>query len=238
VERALLAGNRPALIEAYLALAARYEAELDTGRARDALRHVLELDPANEQARAALGSVSPAATPPRDYIDLGELILAGAPDEVTRFQVAIGEPTGDEESDFAEILALFRRKVSESLDPKDAASHYDLGLAFKEMGLLDDAIVHLQSALRGGASPLATLEVLGQCFVLKGQLSLAARVFERATRLDGVGDSDLVGVRYGLARCQEDLGQLEEARSNFERVVAVDLSFRDAAARLSALDSR
>lgn len=238
VERALLAGNRAALVAAYLALAARHEAELDTAKARDSLRKVLELDPANEEARAALGSATAAAAPPRDYIDLGELVLADAPDAVTRFQVAIGEPTGDEESDFAEILDLFRKKVSESLDPKDAASHYDLGLAFKEMGLLDDAIVHLQSALRGGASPLATLEVLGQCFVLKGQLSLAARVFERATRLEGVGDSDLVGVRYGLARCQEDLDQAEEARSNYERVVSVDLSFRDAAARLAALDSR
>ena len=238
VERALRAGNRPALVAAYLALAGRFEADLDTARAQEALGRVLELDPANEEARSALASVTAAAAPPRDYVDLGELILAGAPEEATRFQVAIGEPTGDEESDFAEILALFRRKVSESLDPKDAASHYDLGLAFKEMGLLDDAIVHLQSGLRGGANPLATLEVLGECFVMKGQVSLAARVFDRATRLDGVADTDLVGVLYGLARCQEQLGQMEEARATLERVVAVDLSFRDAAGRLQLLQSR
>ena len=90
----------------------------------------------------------------------------------------------------------------------------------------------------GGANPLATLEVLGECFILKGQISLAARVFERATRLDGVGDSDLVGVLYGLARSQEELGQLEEARGTYERVVAVDLAFRDAAGRLQFLQSR
>lgn len=238
VERAVLAGDRQALIDAYLALAARLESELETDRARDTLHRVLELDPANEQARAALTSVTTAASPPRDYIDLGELILAGTPEEVTRFQVAIGDPTGNEESDFAEILDLFRKKVSESLDPKDAASHYDLGLAFKQMGLLDDAIVHLQSGLRGGANPLATLEILGECFVLKGQVSLAARVFDRATRLDGVGDSDLVGVLYGLARCQEELGQLEEARGTYERIIAVDLAFRDAAQRLQHLQSR
>lgn len=238
VERALRAGNRASLVEGYLTLAARFEAELDTARAQDALRRVLELDPANEEARAALASVSASAAPPQDYVDLGDLILADAPEEVTRFQVAIGEPTGNEESDFAEILDLFRRKVSESLDPKDAASHYDLGLAFKEMGLLDDAIIHLQSGLRGGANPLATLEELGECFVLKGQVSLAARVFERATRLEGVSDSDLVGVLYGLARCQEQLGQLEEAKATLERVVAVDLAFRDAAGRLQLLQSR
>src|SRR5690606_13912929 len=176
-------------------------------------------------------------SPAREYVDLGELILSAVPEQATRFHVAALEPTGDEESDFEEILNLFRQKISESLDPKDAASHYDLGLAFKEMGLLDDAIVHLQSGLRGGASPLATLEVLGECFIAKGQLSLAARVFERATRLDGVGDSDLVGVLYGLARCQEELGQHEEARGTFERVIAVDLSFRDAAGRLEYLQS-
>jgi tetratricopeptide (TPR) repeat protein len=237
VERALRAGDRPALIRAYLALAGRFDAELDSARSQESLRRVLEIDPANEDARAALASATAASIPPQDYVDLGELILSGGPEEATRFQVAIGDPTGDEANDFAEILQLFRKKVSESLDPKDATSHYDLGLAFKDMGLYEDAIVHLQSALRGGANPLATLEVLGDCFVHKGQISLASRVFERAIRLDDVADSDLVGVLYGLARCQEELGQIEAAVANFERVIAVDLAFRDAANRLEALSS-
>src|SRR5690606_32483799 len=237
VGRALRAGDRPALLDAYLALADALEAERRVDAARDALRRVLEREPDNERARAVVGAPT-SLSPAREYVDLGELILSGVQQEATRFQVAALEPTGDEESDFEEILNLFRQKIARSLDPKDSASHYDLGLAFKEMGLLDDAIIHLQSGLRGGANPLATLEVLGECFVLKEQTPLAARVFERATRLEGVGESDLVGVLYGLARCQEELGQREQARGTYERIVAVDLSFRDAAQRLERLQSR
>ena len=66
---------------------------------------------------------------------------------------------------------------------------------------------------------LATLEMLGECFVLKGQTSLAARVFERATRLEGVGDCPhvaldiLSGTEH--ARCIDSrLKGFVEARSN------------------------
>lgn len=236
VEEALRAGDREELVEAYLGLAARLEAELRTEEARGAMARVLELDPGNERARAAFGS-GPPASAGEEYVDFGAMVMADAPGDETRFQVAIGDPSGNEENDFAEILDLFRRNVSERLDPRDAASHYDLGLAFKQMGLLDDAIIHLQSGLRGGADPLATLEVLGECFVLRGQTSLAARVFDRATRLEGVGEAELVGVLYGLARCQEEMGDGEAARATLERVVAVDLSFRDAAERLRRLQS-
>ena len=191
-------------------------------------------EPAGPDAATTL----PSGPPAREYIDFGAMVMADTPADETRFQVAIGDPTGDEEGDFAEILDLFRRNVSERLDPRDAASHYDLGLAFKQMGLLDDAIIHLQSGLRGGADPLATLEVLGECFVLRGQVSLAARVFDRATRLDGVKEGGLVGVLYGLARCQEEMGEMDAARATLERVVSVDLSFRDAGERLRRLQGR
>src|SRR4029079_6918841 len=112
---------------------------------------------------------------------------------------------------------------------------YDLGLAFKEMGLIDEAIAEFQVALRGGANPLATLELLGQCFVEKGQHAVAERVLERALTLPNVTEVDLVGVLYHLARADEALGRPHEAMEHYERVLSVDIRFRDTGRRIEAL---
>jgi tetratricopeptide (TPR) repeat protein len=133
------------------------------------------------------------------------------------------------------MLAHFRQKVAENIEVEDATSHYDLGLAFKEMGLVDEAIAEFQVALRGGANPLATLEILGQCFVEKGQYPVAARVLDRALRLPNASDAELVGVLYQLGRSEEAMGRPRQAVDYYERVLSVAIRFRNAGRRIEAL---
>lgn len=236
VEYAESAGDVPRAVAALLALGRRLDPGAAPDRARGVFGRVLELDPGNEEARGALERLASPEKVEDEPFDFESLLLDDEPAN-TRAQVAVDHPSGDDHRDFEEILSLFRQEVSEKIDPADAASHYDLGLAFREMGLLDDAIQQLQVALRGGANPVATLEVLGECFVQKGEHSLAARVFRRATEIPAAEEDSLVGVRYWLGRCEEELGDAAAARAEYERVVAVDVGFRDAALRLEALRS-
>jgi hypothetical protein len=74
------------------------------------------------------------------------------------------------------------------------------------MGLLNEAISELQAALHGGAELLATVEVLGECFFLKGEHELVARMLRRAIELRGGSDRELAGIRHWLARSEEMLG--------------------------------
>jgi len=232
VEFAFRVGEAPALVAAYADLARALEAS-DPLKATAVWRRVLDLDPQHADAQRAL-----RVEAEREYVHLGSLILdeLGA-EATTRFVVPEEEPSGDEDRDFAEMLAVFRQKVQQNIDVSDSASHYDLGLAFKEMGLLDEAIAEFQVALRGGAPPVATLEMLGECFFEKGQHRLAARVLDRALRL-GASDAELLGVMYLLGRCEEALGRPERAIDCYERIVALDIHFRDAAQRLAALRSQ
>ena len=254
VEYAFKSGDRSSMVDAYLALARFFETSGSRDKARAVYGRVLEIEAYNPEARSALEAMDDAArraraaapppppppppsAPANEYVDLGALIL-GDEDErapTTRFIVEEKEPTGDEDRDFADMLAHFRQKVAENIEAEDSSSHYDLGLAFKEMGLIDEAIAEFQVALRGGANPLATLEVLGQCFVEKGQYPVAARVLERALRLPDVADAELVGVLYHLGRSQEELGNSAQAVELYERVLSVDIRFRDAARRADAL---
>ena len=252
VEYAFRSGNRSVMVDAYLTLARHFHTTGVLDKARAVFTRVLEIEPYNPEARSALDAMEEAARrarpapasappprpapPPSDYVDLGALILGDDERETTtRFIVEEKEPTGDEDKDFADMLAHFRQKVAENIDAEDSASHYDLGLAFMEMGLIDEAISEFQVALRRGANPLATLELLGQCFVEKRQYAVATRVLERATRIPGAADGDLVGVLYQLARSHEELGHRAEAIELYERVMSVEIRFRDTAQRAESL---
>jgi tetratricopeptide (TPR) repeat protein len=179
---------------------------------------------------------APESEPVADYVDLSDLLGVGQEEEkVTRFFVQETDPTGDEDRDFAELLAQFKQKISENVAHDDIGSHYDLGLAFKEMGLLDEAISEFQIALRSGADRLKIFEELGQCFLLKRQFNIAVKVLSRALQFEPDDEIELIGVYYHLGRAYEELAQREKALDAYERVVGLDINFKDVADRMARL---
>jgi tetratricopeptide (TPR) repeat protein len=141
-------------------------------------------------------------------------------------------PSGDEQADFAVMLRKFKQGVSEHVDDTDYDSHYDLGVAYKEMGLVDEAIAAFQRALRGTTRRPRTYEALGQCFLERGQHSVAMAVLQRAVEEGGLADEQLVGVYYLLGRTAEAMNQRDDAVRYYERVLAVDITFSDVADRM------
>jgi tetratricopeptide (TPR) repeat protein len=160
----------------------------------------------------------------------------GEPEKSTRLVVEDTKPTGDEQADFDEMLRRFKRGVAENVDAEDYEAHYDLGVAYKEMGLVDEAIAQFQKALRGGTQRVRSYEALGQCFVEKAQYPIAAALLQRAVETPGSDDQQLVGVLYLLGFANEQMGRHADALRYYQRVFAVDLEFRDIINRVSAME--
>jgi tetratricopeptide (TPR) repeat protein len=187
-------------------------------------------------ARDAKMTVRDEAVEAGDFVDLSAMILEDdLPVRDTRMKVADEEPTGDEERDFQEMLARFKQGIDENIDEGDFQSHYDLGVAFKEMGLLDEAIAELQKALRAPDGKLRSSEALGVCFFDKGAYVVAESILRRALDLPASGDQERLGVLYWLGRALEEQGKRVEARDLYGRVFAVDIRFRDVRERAKAL---
>jgi len=187
-------------------------------------------------ARDAKLKVRDEAVEAGDFVDLSAMILEeDLPVRDTRMKVADEEPTGDEERDFQEMLARFKQGIDENIDEGDFQSHYDLGVAFKEMGLLDEAIAELQKALRAPDGKLRSSEALGVCFFDKGAHVVAESILRRALDLPASGDQERLGILYWLGRALEELGKRVEARELYGRVFAVDIRFRDVGERSKAL---
>lgn len=194
--------------------------------------------PPPQEKEAPPPQKEPAPKPGGDdsFVDLGAMILGDDRDEkTTRFTVAYQEPSGDEEADFAKMLSQFKDKVSENLDSSDVRAHYDLGTAYKEMGLLDEAITSFQAALRASAHHLPTYELMGQTFMEMGQPEAAVRSLERALQSPRAVEDELVGIYYYLGRAYEELENKESAVDYYDRVFALDINFADVTERLREL---
>ncbi len=175
--------------------------------------------------------------PAGDFVDLGALILEDDPVKDSRMRVEDEDPTGDEQKDFQEMLTAFKRGIDENIDAEDFQSHYDLGIAFKEMGLLDEAIAEFQKALRSPEGRLKTSEALGTAFFDKGQFAIAEAILKRAVESLGATDDEQIGLIYWLGRAQEAQGKSEASVGNYQRVLAVDIGFQDVTARMNRLAS-
>jgi len=258
VELSFKAGDKARLIDAYLELADTLLRTDLPDKARAVYERVADHDAGNERAKAALAMLAPAVEPTKaegkvkakdakmkvraeadldgDFVDLSSMMLEDdSPAKDTRMTVADEEPTGDEEQDFHDMLARFKQGIDENIDEADFQSHYDLGVAFKEMGLLDEAISELQKALRAPEGKLRTSEMLGVCFFEKGAYGVAESILRRGLELPASGDQARLGILYWLGRALEEQGKKPDARDLYGRVFAVDIRFLDVEQRAKAL---
>jgi tetratricopeptide (TPR) repeat protein len=190
--------------------------------------------PASTPAPRASGS-APLADD--GFVNLGDWLREDEGPKDTRMVVDEKEPTGDEDADFADMLRKFKHGVAENVEAEDYQSHYDLAIAFKEMGLLDEAIAGFQKALGAKHNRLPTYEALGECFIEKGQAKMASAILNRALNEGNASDDQLVGVLYLLGRASEEQGQSDKALDFYQRVFVVDIQFKDVADRMAALEA-
>jgi len=244
---ALLRSDLPEKARAVYARVAEHDAKNERAKAALAMLAPAVATPAaapgkpegKVKAKDAKMKVRDEAAVNGDFIDLGSMLTDEDDDSVpakdTRMTVADEEPTGDEEQDFQDMLARFKQGIDENIDEADFESHYDLGVAFKEMGLLDEAIAELQKALRAPEGKLRTSEMLGICFFEKGAYGVAESILRRGLDLPASGDQERLGVLYWLGRALEQQGKKADARDLYGRVFAVDIRFLDAEQRVKAL---
>jgi len=147
--------------------------------------------------------------------------------------------------DLAEMFGELKQDLEADLASadEDPETHYNLGIAFREMGLLDEAIGELQKACqsveRGHAFSqiMQTYTWLAQCFLDKGVPEAAIRWYERALKLHGIDQETRTALNYELASSYEAAGNKTVALNHFMEVYGHNIDYRDVAERIKALKS-
>jgi len=139
------------------------------------------------------------------------------------------------DSGLADIFKEFKKGVDKQLGNEDYDTRYNLGIAYKEMGLVDEAIAEFQLAAKDPNRLLECSSMLGICFMEKGMPKLAIKWFEKGLKTAGRREEEYQGLRYDLATAHEAAGDLDTALGIFTELYGQDANFRDVAAKLREL---
>ncbi len=145
-------------------------------------------------------------------------------------------------NELAEVFQEFRAELGEmGEEDEDLETHYNLGIAYREMGLLDEAIGEFQKvakAVQKGKPfqyEMNCSTMLGLSFMDKGEPKVASLWYQRALQVPGLEEESILALRYDLALALESAGESGAALDSFRQVYAANIDYRDVADRIATL---
>ena len=137
--------------------------------------------------------------------------------------------------ELSDIFHEFKKGVKEYLGDEDHETHYNLGIAYREMGLINEAIGEFQLAIKGSERIFDASSMLALCFKEKGMHQLAVTQLKRAIDDPRYNESEFLSLKYDLGVIYEEMGLMEEAYKAFMDAYGIDVNFRDVAEKIDKL---
>ncbi|MBV9211951.1 MAG: tetratricopeptide repeat protein, partial [Acidobacteria bacterium] len=209
-----------------------------------------------DRRRERIKAATPTPTPEEGFEFSRSFENAAAPEE-SPAEVKASEPPPPAQPaqpprptidpGLAAIFDEFRTAVEEEEESPadgDYETHYNLGLAYKEMDLLDEAVEEFQLAASlvaprdGTPRYLQCCNLLGHCFMQKGMPRPAVMWFKRGLDAPGHTEDEYQALRYELGSAYEQMGDLDQAIDVFSEVYGVNVSYRGVADKLRELQSQ
>jgi tetratricopeptide (TPR) repeat protein len=147
---------------------------------------------------------------------------------------ALDQPK-QEQIDVDEVFAKFKQGVKAQVSDNDSATHYDLGVAYKEMGLVADAIREFEIASRDPKRECNCLAMIGMMHRDRGDFDRAAEAYVRGLSAQHKTVAQEVSLYYDLGIVYEMKNDPDEAIYYFQRITRRDPTYRDVSQRLAAL---
>jgi tetratricopeptide (TPR) repeat protein len=177
--------------------------------------------PDNEEIREKLSSLKPA----EEKTDEKEEEQAVA-DEETRV-----------EGELKDIFHEFKKGIDKELGEKDSESRYNLGIAYKEMGLIDDAIKEFKIAANDPENALKSPSMLALCYMEKKFFPLAIKEFEKVAKLVSPDDEGFLGAKCDLADACVKNKEYTRALDIYMEIYEMNPKFRDVESKVKIIDS-
>ena len=142
----------------------------------------------------------------------------------------------EEEQSLEEIFKEFKKGVEQQLDSEDYDTHYNLGIAYKEMGLIDEAIGEFQLASKDPKRAVECASMLGLCFLEKGMPQLAIKWYRKGLEMAEITEEEHIGLLYDLGSAYVEVGDTDNAQKAFMEVYSVNSTYRDVVSRIKQLE--
>ena len=147
------------------------------------------------------------------------------------------EITNDEVvSEIDEVFTQFKAGVEKQVSQTDFATHYDLGVAYKEMGLFDDAISEFKIASGDPTRGATAQMMIGMCQVGAGKIDEAVATFQAGMETPGLEQEGKLALMYELGKAYEVAGKGDDAIGVYNQILMEDPGFADVVDRIDVLE--
>lgn len=174
-----------------------------------------------------------------EYYDLAKelgAVLDGLEESASGlFEDDEGVTKSQEEVSFEEVFQEFKKGVEKKVPEEDYDTHYNLGIAYKEMELIDEAIAEFQISAKSPIYFADSCAMLGKCFQAKGLNDLAEKWYKKGLDSKGFSEEVYNGLKYDLAELLESLGRSEEALQLYKDVYASNANYREVREKIASL---
>ncbi len=134
-----------------------------------------------------------------------------------------------------EVVKEFKKGVESLIGKEDYETRYNLGIAYKEMGLLDEAINEFLTSVKSEDKAFESCVLLGHCFAEKGIFEQAVAWFSKALGVKGKNEDDYIAVKYELASTYEKLQNWSEAFRLYNEIQKTDPTYKDVSQKILVL---
>jgi len=134
-----------------------------------------------------------------------------------------------------DVFEEFKRGGESQNAEEDSDTHYDLGIAYREMGLLDDAITEFKVAMRSRDKEVLCHMMIGLCYIEKEMLSEAISQFKTGLYVEGITERETIALYFELGQAYERLEDYREALYYYEKVAKKDARFREVGKKIEQI---
>jgi tetratricopeptide (TPR) repeat protein len=134
-----------------------------------------------------------------------------------------------------DVFSEFKKGVAKVVEQEDSATHFDLGIAYKEMGLLDDAISEFRVAGHDVSKRVSAQSMIGLCFAEQGKYDEAIESYKETIGQPDNSTQELVGLYYDLGVVYEETSDMKNALRSYTEVYKRDSKYRDITPKLKVL---
>lgn len=131
-----------------------------------------------------------------------------------------------------ELFNAFREGVEQQVKSDDYDTHYNLGIAYKEMMLMEPAVEEFKKAMADPERTLECCSMLSICEQSVGNVEGAIAWLVKGIDTPGFPPEDAIGLRYDLGEIYLQLGRNHEAGEQFQRVYDMDPEYREVASKI------
>jgi len=132
------------------------------------------------------------------------------------------------------LMADSQKGVKTVISHEDTESHFNLGIAYKEMGQFSEAISEFEQAKKDPVRYVDCITLIAGCLVQKGSFEEAENVYAEALAED-VSDDDCLVLNFEMGLLYLDQGKSTEALDKFHFVLNLDPFYRDVGERVKKL---